>query len=188
MNLNKESKFEGYHYRTSSRFGGRIEISINEECVSITGPRIGVGIYKAWILIQAVLLFLIIPAIIFPIIFGVPIYLLIILALLFLHYTISAVGAIALWELANVLAFDKNKKGDRETFSIVDIKDIRIGKGWERNGLWFVIPYVIPMINMMSEGLCVSFEAPDSVTGKDVVYAFLLHSKEETKTFVDLLN
>jgi tRNA U34 5-carboxymethylaminomethyl modifying GTPase MnmE/TrmE len=43
------------------------------------------------------------------------------------------------------------------------------------------------MINKISEGLCVSFEAPDSITGKDVVYAFLLHSKEETKTFVNLL-
>ena len=130
---------------------------------------------------------MIIPAIIFPIIFGAPIYLLIILALLFLHYVISAVGAVALWELANFLAFDKDKKGDNETFKIADIKDIRIGKGWERNGLWFVIPYVIPMIDMMSEGLCVSFEAPDSVTGKDVVFAFHMHSKEEIKTFVDLL-
>ncbi|MCJ7471189.1 MAG: hypothetical protein MUP02_00020, partial [Actinobacteria bacterium] len=64
MNPQKELKFEGYHYRTSSRFGNRVEISINKESVSITGPRIGVGIYKAWILIQAVLLFLIIPAII----------------------------------------------------------------------------------------------------------------------------
>ena len=84
MNSQEEPKYEGYHYRTSSRFGSRVEISINKDCVSITGPRIGVGIYKAWILIQAVLLFLLIPAIIFPIIFGHPIYLLIILALLFL--------------------------------------------------------------------------------------------------------
>ena len=187
MNAQKESKFEGYHYRTSSRFGSRVEISINKESVSIIGPRIGVGIYKTWILIQTVLLFLIIPAIIFPIIFGAPIYLLVILALLFLHYAISGTGAIILWEGANVFAFGKNQKGDNETFKIADIKDIRIGKGWERNGLWFVIPYVIPMINKTSEGLCVSFEAPDSVTSKDVVYAFLLHSKEETKTFVDVI-
>jgi hypothetical protein len=187
MNQNTESRFEGYHYRTSSRFGNRVEISIDEKAFSITGPRIGVGIYKTWILIQAVLLFLIIPAIIFPIIFGAPIYLLIILALLFLHYVISAVGAVALYELANFLAFDKNKKGDNETFKIADIRDIRIGKGWERNGLWFVIPYVIPMINMAVKGRCVSFEAPDSVTGKDVVYAFHMHSEKETQTLVDLL-
>jgi hypothetical protein len=187
MNQNKESRFEGYHYRTSSRFGNRVEISIDEKTFSITGARIGVGIYKTWILIQAILLFLIIPAIIFPIIFGAPIYLFIILALLFLHYVISAVGAVALYELANFLAFTKNKKGGNETFKVADIKDIRIGKGWERNGLWFVIPYVIPMINMVIEGMCVSFEAPDNVTGKDVVYAFHMHSKEETKNLVDLL-
>lgn len=112
---------------------------------------------------------------------------LIALALLFLHYAISGTGAIILWEGANVAAFTNNQKGDNETFKIADTKDIRIGKGWERNGLWFVIPYVIPIIHKVSEGLCVSFEAPDSITGKDVVYAFLLHSKKETKTFVDLL-
>ena len=112
---------------------------------------------------------------------------LIILALLFLHYAISGTGAIILWEGANVAAFTNNQKGDTETFKIADIKDIRIGKGWERKGLWFVIPYVIPMNNKISEGLCVSFEAPDSITGKDVVYAFLLHSKEETKNFINLL-
>ncbi len=183
----EEFKFEGYHYRTSARFGSRIDISIHKGSVSITGPRVGVGIYKTWISIQVVLLFLIIPAIILPIILGSPIYLLIILALLFIHYAISGTGAIILWEGANVAAFTNNKKGETETFQIADIKDVRIGKGWERKGLWFVIPYVIPIINKISAGLCVSFEAPDIVTGKDVAYAFLLHSKEEAKDLVALL-
>jgi hypothetical protein len=182
-----ELKFEGYHYRTSARFGSRIDISIHNGSISITGPRVGVGIYKIWISVQILLLFLMIPAIILPIIFGQPIYLLMILALLFLHYAISGTGAIILWEGANVASFINNRKGETKTFRIADIKDMRIGKGWERKGLWFVIPYVIPIINKMSAGLCVSFEAPDMVTGKDVVYAFLLHSQEEAKKLVALL-
>ena len=180
--IKNEFKFEAYHYRTSSRFGSQVTICINSGSVSITGPRIGPGIYKAWILIQMILLFFIIPSIIFPIILGRPIYLLIIPALLFLHYAISGAGAVILWEGANISAFSKSKKGETETFKIADIKDIRIGRGWERKGLWFVIPYVIPLINKITEGLCVSFEAPDSVTGKNAVYAFILCSKEEAQS------
>ena len=185
--IKNEFKFEAYHYRTSSRFGSRVTIYINSGSVSITGPRIGPGIYKTWILVQIVLLFLIMPSIIFPIIFGRPIYLLVIPALLFLHYAISGAGAVILWEGANVSAFSKSIKGETETFKIADIKDIRIGRGWERKGLWFVIPYVIPLINKISEGLCVSFEAPDSVTGKNTVYAFIMHSKEEAHSITNTL-
>jgi len=185
MVTQEQLKFEGYHYRTSSRFGGRVEIITNSEEVTITGIRTGVSVYKSWIFMQEFILFLIIPAIILPLIFNKPIYLLLILGIIFLHYIISAVGAVALWELANVISFTDNQKGNKETFKIIDIKDVKIGKGWERRGLWFVIPYVIPLINKISEGLCISFEAPDSVTSKSVVYAFLLHTKDEAKILTD---
>jgi hypothetical protein len=179
--------FGGYHYRTSSRFGSRVRIAIDKEYMSITGPRIGPGVYKTWILVQSIILFLIIPALVFPLVFARPIYLLLIPGLLFLHYAISGTGAIILWEGANVMAFTDGRMGDTETFRLADIRDIKVGKGWERNGLWLVIPYVIPLINKVTEGLCISFEAPDSVTGEDRVYAFLLHSRKETEAFIDLV-
>jgi hypothetical protein len=184
----KNEIFEGYHYRTSSRFGSRVRIKIGDDNISITGPRIGPAIYRTWILTQSILLFLIIPAIIFPLALGKPVYLLLIIGILFLHYAISGTGAIILWEGANVMAFTDGKAGDTEIVRMVDIKDIRMGKGWERKGLWLVIPYVIPIINKVTEGLCISFEAPDSVTGKDVVYAFLLHSREETDKFRNIIS
>jgi hypothetical protein len=184
----KNEIFEGYHYRTSSRFGSRVRIKIGDDNISITGPRIGPAIYRTWILTQSILLFLIIPAIIFPLALGKPVYLLLIIGILFLHYAISGTGAIILWEGANVMAFTDGKAGDTEIIRMVDIKDIRMGKGWERKGLWLVIPYVIPIINKVTEGLCISFEAPDSVTGKDVVYAFLLHSREETDKFRNIIS
>ncbi len=184
----KNEIFEGYHYRTSSRFGSRVRIKIGDDNISITGPRIGPAIYRTWILTQSILLFLIIPAIIFPLALGKPVYLLLIIGILFLHYAISGTGAIILWEGANVMAFTDGKAGDTEIVRMVDIKDIRMGKGWERKGLWLVIPYVIPIINKVTEGLCISFEASDSVTGKDVVYAFLLHSREETDKFRNIIS
>jgi len=183
----KQSVFEGYHYRTSSRFGSRVKLIISENELSVTGPRIGPVIYKTWILTQSVLLFLMIPGVILPLVLGRPVYLLSVIGILFLHYAISGTGAIILWEGANVTAFTNNRMGDTETIRIDSIKDIRTGKGWERKGLWLVIPYVIPIINRATGGLCISFEAPDSVTGKDVVYAFLLHSKHEAEVFTGLI-
>lgn len=179
--------FEGYHYRTSSRFGSRVRITMDKEQMSVTGPRIGPSIYRAWILVQSVLLFLIIPAIVFPLVFARPVYLLLIPGLLFMHYAISGTGAVILWEGADVMAFTDGRMGDTETFRLAGIRDIRVGKGWERNGLWLVIPYVIPIINRVTAGLCISFEAPDSVTGEERVYAFLLHSRQETERFMDIV-
>jgi len=46
---------EGYSYRTDSRFGSRVRVSVDSETVSITGPRVGVLIYRLWIAVQIVL-------------------------------------------------------------------------------------------------------------------------------------
>ena len=53
--------------------------------------------------------------------------------------------------------------------------------GWARNGLWFVIPYFIPLVNKGAEGLAVSFEAPDGDSPKDLTYAIQFPSTEEAK-------
>jgi phytoene dehydrogenase-like protein len=42
----QEKSFEGYSYRTSSRFGSRVQVSIGEGMVTVTGPRVGVFIYR----------------------------------------------------------------------------------------------------------------------------------------------
>ena len=124
MTQKKKEIFEGYHYRTSSRFGSRVQIITGDDSISITGPRIGPVIYRAWILIQSILLFLMIPAVIFPLVLGKPVYLLLIIAILFLHYAISGTGAIILWEGANVTAFTEGRMGDTEIIRMGDIKDI----------------------------------------------------------------
>jgi hypothetical protein len=53
--------FEAYSYRTSSRFGSRVEVSIDDGNVTVTGPRVGVLIHRVWIVAQVVLFWSTIP-------------------------------------------------------------------------------------------------------------------------------
>jgi len=40
--------FEGYSYRTSSRFGSRVWITVEDGTVTVTGPRVPAPLYAAW--------------------------------------------------------------------------------------------------------------------------------------------
>lgn len=186
----KESNdiYSAYHYRTSSRFGGIVNVVLSGKGLTITGTRISPFIYKAWIILQSFILFLTIPAIIVPIVLGRPIYILLLLVVIFIHNSIGGIGATALWEYNKVDDFSNKRKGQEVLLPFKDIKDVRLGKGWERKGLWFVIPYVIPLINMTTKDLCVSFEAYDPTTGKDVVYALLFNDKKKAEQFSERIS
>jgi len=74
------------------------------------------------------------------------------------------------------------------SFNVDEVKRVKIGAGWERNGLWFVIPQFIPLVNKGGEGLTVSFEVPEGDSPRDVTYAIHLPSREEAKALAKLLN
>ena len=52
-------QMEAYSYRVSARFGSRVQVSVADGQVTVTGPRVGLAVYRVWILIQAVLLVLV---------------------------------------------------------------------------------------------------------------------------------
>ena len=94
----RESSFEVYGYRTSSRFGSRLQVSVEGGMVSVTGPRVGVTVYRLWIAIQSLFLASVLPMLVVAVVLWNWIYLVIALALFITFYTFSSVGAVALWE------------------------------------------------------------------------------------------
>jgi protein-S-isoprenylcysteine O-methyltransferase Ste14 len=60
----QKTTFEGYSYRTSARFGSRVQVSVEDGTASVTGPRVGVLAYRLWIGTQVVLFWLIVPVLI----------------------------------------------------------------------------------------------------------------------------
>ena len=179
-----KTSFEAYGYRTSSRFGSRLKVSVEGGMVSVTGPRVGVAIYRLWIAIQSLFLASVLPMLIVSVVLWNWIYLVIALALFITYYLFSSVGAVALWEYQNALI---DRDYQTASFPVSTDKRIRIGRGWARNWLWLVILPFVAQINKLSEGLVVSFEAPDGETGKDAVYAFLMPNKDKAQALAKLL-
>jgi hypothetical protein len=180
-----KTSFEAYGYRTSSRFGSRLKVSVEGGMVSVTGPRVGVAIYRLWIAIQSLFLASVLPMLIVSVVLWNWIYLVIALALFITYYIFSSVGAVALWEYQNVIAIDKGYQ--TASFQVSSVKRVKIGRGWARNRLWLVIvPFIVPL-NKLSEGRVVSFEAMDKETGKDAVFALHMSNDEEGKILAKLL-
>ena len=172
---------EGYSYRTSSRFGSRVKISINDSTVSVIGPRVGVLTYRLFIAIQVVLLGLIMPSLLAAAVLWDWWYLVLTLALLGAHILFGGIGAASFWEIANM--------GDHKitSFPVSAVKRVKIGRGWARNGLWIVILPYVAQINKVSEGHVVSFEAPDGVKSGDSVYATYFWDENDASTLATLL-
>jgi len=181
-----KTSFEVYGYRTSSRFASHLKVSVDSQTVSVTGPRVGVTVYRLWMVVQAVLLALTVPTLIAVIVLWDWRYLVTALALLFFYWVISAVGAVALWEYQNFMSFDRG--GYQTTsFPLSAVKRVKIGRGWARNGLWLILLPFIASLNKASEGRVVSFEAPDGDTGKDAVYAFYMRIEDDPQALAKLL-
>lgn len=181
------TSFKGYSYRTSSRFGSRVQVSVDGETVSVVGPRIGVTVYRLWIAAQVVIFWLIVPALAAAVALWDWRYLILALALAVTHWAIGSFGAGCLWELANLTAFSEGKAGETVTFPLGLVKRVMIGRGWARNGLWLVIPPYIAGINQMAGEYVISFQAPDGATGKDAVYALHMQTTEEAQALGRLL-
>ncbi len=178
---------EGYSYRTSSRFGSRVKIAIEQDMVMITGPRLGIRPYRLWVALQAVFLFLAIMALLAAVLFMDRRALGISVVLLACHAGAGGFGAGCLWELENLIEFGAGISGKSTCFPLQQVKRIRVGRGWARKGMWLLILPYVAMVNKMSEGYCVSFEAPDGEFGGDKVYALHMRSNEDALRLAESL-
>jgi len=185
--MSEREVFEAYSYRTSSRFGSRVKVSIDEGMATVTGPRVGVFIYRLWIVAQVIVFWLIVPSLLAAVVLWDWRYLIVALGLLVTHWAIGTFGAVSFWELANVNAFTEGTMGTTIEFPVSAVERVKIGRGWTRNGLWLVIPLFVPGLNRMAEGYCVSFEVPDGETGEEAVYALHMQTKEIAQLLAGLL-
>lgn len=178
----QELRLEGYSYRTSSRFGSRVKVSVDDRTVSVTGPRVGVLTYRLWIAIQAVLLALIAPTLVAAVVLWDWRYLALSLALPIVHLLFGGIGAATFWEMQTMAG-----RQTTVSFPVSAVEHVKVGRGWARKGLWLVIlPYVAPL-NKISEGHAVSFEAPDRERDGDSVYAIHFWDESDAATLGNLL-
>jgi hypothetical protein len=182
----QEMGFEGYAFRTNSRFGSRVRISADGEMVSVRGPRVGRWIYAFWFGMQFVLLWLAPVCLIAGILFLDWRFALLAVGLVAVQGLLGALGVAAFWELASIsgVFFGVDQVA---TFPLSAIKEVKIGRGWARKGVRWIIPHVVPGIDQMAKGRAVSFEAPDGETGRECAYALLMWNEEDAAKLAKLL-
>jgi hypothetical protein len=176
--------FDGWAYRVGARFAGRVRIAVYEDRVAVAGPRVPRGLYEAWLWVQGLLLALVPPALVAAVITLSWAWLLVAIALFIVSFAISFGGA-GLWPGLGEVLHDKGYFRALE-FPRASVREVDIGKGWAKGGLEVVLfPYKAG-VDKMSEGLAVSFFAPDE-TGREVRFAMDMYLPQHASELSDLL-
>jgi len=176
--------FDGWAYRVGARFAGRIRIAVYSDRVAVAGPRVPRRLYQVWVWVQGLLLALVIPALVAAVVLLDWRWLVAAIGLFIASYGISFVGA-GLWPGLGEILYEQGHPKALE-FPRAFISEVDIGKGWAKGGFDVVLfPYKAG-IDRMSEGLAVSFFAPDE-HGKQVRFAIDLYTKEYARELAEVL-
>gem|GEM_PF-823171 len=179
--------FDGWSYRVSARFAGRVRIAVYPDSIAVCGPRVPSALYKAWIVLQTLLLAAVLPALAAAIVLLDWRYLLLSIGLFVLSFTVS-IGGAGLWPGLGELT----SEGDEGHLAALEfprdaVREIDIGKGWSKGGLDVILfPYKAG-VDKMAEGRAVSFFAPDE-SGHEVRFALDMYATTKAYELARLLS
>jgi hypothetical protein len=177
--------FDGWAYRMGARFAGRCRVTVYDDRVVVAGPRVPRRLYELWVWVQGVLLALVVPLVVTAAVALDWRWLVTAVVSFVLSYGISFGGA-GLWPGLGELFSDEGRLLAVE-FGRDQVREVDIGKGWDKGGFGVVLfPYKAG-IDRMSAGLAVSFFAPDE-NGHEVRFALLMYTEECAREFADALS
>lgn len=179
--------FDGWSYRVGARFAGRVRIAVYEHAVAVAGPRVPAGLYGVWIWAQSLLLASTLPALVAALVLLDWRWLVAAAGLLVASFAVSIVGA-GLWPGFGELAAAEPDGGLRALeFPRDSVREVDVGKGWQKGGLEVVLfPYAAG-IDKMAAGRAVSFFAPDE-TGHEVRFAIDMYTEPAARDLARLLD
>ena len=196
--------FAGYHNRTSSRFGGYVDISIDGDRVTITGRRVSRAARGAWITAQAVVMVAAIGLMAYALIVGGRTAWLWLLAAFVVEWIGSSLGALFIWWPADLgkMGFIWMLAGDRKTWaeetaqrtytrlelSRSAISDVARTNWYSRHGLWLV-SWPWQLVALLGAGTQIVFDADDpDRPGRPLVFALNTESSDAAKGLVRTLS
>ena len=175
---------DGWAYRMGARFAGRSRLTVFEDRVVVAGPRVPRHLYEGWVWMQGLLLALVIPLLVAAVVTLDWRWLVVTVIAFLLSYGISFGGA-GLWPGLGEL-FEEEGCFMAVEFPRDSVREVNIGEGWAKGGFAMVLfPYKAG-IDKMSEGLAVSFFAPDE-HGREVRFAFAMYTPERARELADML-
>lgn len=176
--------YDAWAYRMGARFAGRSRLTVYDDRVVVAGPRVPRQLYEIWVWIQGVLLALVIPLLIAAIVKLDWRWLVVAVVTFVVSFAISMGGA-GLWPGLGEL-FEEEGCFMVVEFPRNSIREVDVGKGWSKGGFEVVLfPYKAG-IDKMSEGLAVSFFAPDE-HGHEVRFALSMYTAEKARQLAEAL-
>jgi hypothetical protein len=181
------SVFDGWSYRVSARFAGRVRIAVYPDSVVVCGPRVPSGLYRAWVWVQSLILAAVFPALAASVVMLDWRYLLWAIGLFLVSYAVSMGGA-GLWPgLGELTSEDEDGLLKALEFPREAVREVDIGKGWSKGGFGVILFPYKAAIDKMAEGRAVSFFGADE-SGREVRFAFDMHSESKANEFASLLD
>lgn len=178
--------FDGWSYRVSARFAGRVRIAVYPDTVAVSGPRVPAALYKAWVWLQSLLLAAVFPALAAAILLLDWRYLLWSLCLFVVSFVVSMGGA-GLWPgLGELTSEDEGGLLKALEFPRAAVREVDIGEGWSKGGFGVILFPYKAAVDKMSEGTAVSFFAPDEA-GREVRFAVDVYSESKADELAALL-
>lgn len=180
-----ERVFDGFSYRATARYAGRVRVVVTDTTVTVAGPRAPRGLYVLWIWLQGITLALVPPALVLGLVAldwrALPLG----LGIFIISALVMAIGA-GVWPGMGETLFVGEGRFDATEVPLADVRRVTIGEGWARDGLRLVIAPYAAGIDALAAGRAVCWNAPDG-EGHDASWAIHMLSEEDAAALRDLL-
>lgn len=180
-----ERAFDGFSYRATARYAGRVRVVVREDTITVAGPRAPRGLYVLWIWLQGITLALVPPTLVLAAVKLDWRALLLAVGVFVVSALIMAIGA-GVWPGMGETVFVGEGRFDATEIPLSAVRDVTIGERWARDGLRLVIAPYAPGIDNLAKDYAVCFNAPDG-EGHDASWAIHMLSKEDAAELRDLL-
>jgi hypothetical protein len=180
-----ERAFDGFSYRMTARYAGRVRVVISEDSVTVAGPRAPRGLYVIWIWLQGLTLALVPPALVLAAVKLDWRALVLALGVMLVSTLVMAIGA-GVWPGMGETTFVGEGRFDATEILFDAVRNVTLGTDWARDGMRLVIAPYAGGIDQLAKGRAVCFNAPDG-QGRDASWAIHMLSDEDAAELYELL-
>lgn len=181
-----ERVFDGFSYRATARYAGRVRVVVTGTTVTVAGPRAPRGLYVLWIWLQGITLALVPPALVLGLVAFDFRALPLALGIFIVSSLFMVIGA-GVWPGMGETLFVGEGRFDATEVPLADVRGVTIGENWARDGLRLVIAPYAPGIDALAAGRAVCWNAPDG-EGHDASWAIHMLSEADATELHTLLS
>jgi hypothetical protein len=181
-----ERAFDGWSYRVTARYAGRVRVVVTDDAITVAGPRAPRPMYAIWIWLQGITLALVPAALVLTAVKLDWRALLLAAGIFVVSAVIMAIGA-GVWPGMGETAFVSRGYFDATEIPLSAVREVTVGDDWARDGLRLVIAPYAGGIDGLAAKRAVCFNAPDG-EGRDASWAIHMLSEEDAAELYRLLS